>query len=160
MDSKSTKQQIIIPPAIIKDAINNKVSLNESGLIVVIPAEASLKHYDLLTLYWKGKEGINKSYPKAITQQREGKNFTYQIPLKRLDNSPSLDIWYSFYQAGTTDIKTSPVTTVNIILPENRLKSINTRNLAIMMQSVTVLTTEKSMRLFMLKYILLLGSDA
>jgi len=117
MDSKSTKQ-IIIPPAIIKDTINNTVSLNETGLTVVIPAETGLKHYDLLTIYWKGKEGTNKSYPKAITQRHEGKSFTYQIPLKRLDNSPSLDIWYSFYKTGTTDIKTAPVTSVNIILPE------------------------------------------
>lgn len=118
MNSKNTEQQKTIPPAIIKEAINNKVSLSETGLTVIIPAETGLKHYDLLTIYWKGKDGVNKSYPKAITRQREGKNFIYQIPLKQLDNNSYLDVWYSFYKTGTTNIKTSPVTTINIILTE------------------------------------------
>jgi len=118
MNSKSTEQQTAIPPAIIKNAVNNKVSLNQTGLTVVIPAETNLKHYDLLTIYWKGKDGINKSYPKAITQQHEGKGFIYHIPLKKLDNYSFLDVWYSFYKTGSTEIKTSPVTTIEITLTE------------------------------------------
>ena len=118
MNSKSNEQQTTIPPAIIKGSVNNTISLSETGLTVIIPAETGLKHYDLLTIYWKGKAGLNKSYPKAITQQHEGKSFTYQISLEQLNNDPSLDIWYSFYRTGTTDIKTSPITTINILLTE------------------------------------------
>ncbi|MCS3430568.1 LodA/GoxA family CTQ-dependent oxidase [Klebsiella sp. BIGb0407] len=118
MNSKSTEQHKTIPPAIIKNAINNKASLYETGLTVIIPAEAGLKHYDLLTIYWKGKEGVNKSHPKAITQQREGKKFTYQIPLRQLEKNSLLEVWYSFHRVGADDIKTSPVTTINISITE------------------------------------------
>ncbi|WP_299997092.1 LodA/GoxA family CTQ-dependent oxidase [uncultured Cedecea sp.] len=118
MNSRSTEDYDTLPAVIIKNATNNEVSLNRTGLIVIIPAEAGMKHYDLLTIYWRGKEAINKSYPKAITQQREGKNFIYQIPLGQLENHPLLDIWYSFHRVGTGDIKTSPVVTINISLTE------------------------------------------
>jgi len=129
MNSKSTEQQIVIPPANIKSSVNNKVSLNETGLTVIIPAEAGLKHYDLLTIYWKRKNGINKSYPKAITPLREGKKFTYQTPLRQLENHSLLDVWYSFHRAGTDDIKTSPVTTINISMSEE-MASVITKELA------------------------------
>lgn len=117
MNSKSAEQHL--PSAIIKHTINNTASLHNTGLTVIVPAEAGLKHYDLLTIYWKGKENINKSYPKAITQQREGKQFTYQIPLSELKNNSLLEVWYSFHKTGTNDIKTSPITTTNISLSED-----------------------------------------
>jgi len=118
MDSKNIAQHKNIPPAIIKDAVNNIAPLNKTGLIVIIPAEAGLKYYDLLTIYWKGKGDINKSLTKAITQQREGKRFIYRIPLTRIDEHDFLEVWYSFHKVGTDDIKTSPITTINILPPD------------------------------------------
>lgn len=114
MSNKNIVENKNILPVFIKEAINNKVPINEKDLTITILAETGLRHCDLLTIYWKGKEGINKSYPKAITKQREAKDFVYKIPFTQLSNNESLDIWYSFHQVGSADIKTSAITTITI----------------------------------------------
>lgn len=124
MNSKITEEHKSLPPIILKEALNNHILIDEHGITTTIPAEANLQHYDLLTIYWKGTDGVNQSCPKGITQQLAGKAFTYRIPANEIGYNGSWDIWYSFHKVGSDDVKTSPTTTISISLADENLSVI------------------------------------
>lgn len=50
--------------------IINKDSNNPEFIEIMIPANAGLRMYDLLTIHWESNNILANSYPQAITSAR------------------------------------------------------------------------------------------
>ncbi|WP_053110180.1 LodA/GoxA family CTQ-dependent oxidase [Providencia stuartii] len=105
--------------------IINKDSNNPEFIEIMIPANAGLRMYDLLTIHWESNNILANSYPQAITSAREGKEFLYNIPISKVSAVEKVKIWYSFCRVGFTDIQTSPEIFVNISSLSQVDKTIN-----------------------------------
>lgn len=108
----------ILPAPSVVEASNGSLSDSVSHATVVIPAEANLKAYDLLTVYWQGSSeaGSVTSYPLAITEDLAGKAYSYLIPGDSIRKSSGgqVNLWYTTQQVGASSVTMSRISALTV----------------------------------------------